>query len=154
MNYLVFFVAFVFLQEVPLKPKEEFEIKLDYSFKPRPTTDHNTVNLDDPQKAFQKANTGVLPYLALEIKLLSLREEKMRMRISTNRGDRPVFKKVSVNSLIQLDLGFTDDMIDRVTSHEYTLTFFGADKTGVDRIVIAIGEDGSFVVNNEKRGKF
>lgn len=154
MNYLVFIIAFVFLQEVPFKPKEEFEIKLDYNFKPRPTADHNTVNLTDPQKAFQKANTGVLPYLALEIKLLSMREEKMRMRISTNRGDRPVLKKVGVNSLIELDLGFTDDMIDRVTSHEYTLTFFDADKTSVDRIVISIGEDGSFLVNNEKRGKF
>ena len=78
----------------------------------------------------------------------------MRVRISTNRGDRPVLKKVAVNSLIELDLGFTDDMIDRVTSHEYTLTFFGADKTIVDRIVISIREDGSFLVNNEKRGRF
>ena len=154
MNYFVFILAFAFLQEVPLKPKEEFEIKLDYQFRPRPTGDHNTVNLGEASKASNhKSSAGVLPYLTLEVRFLSLVEEKMRMSITTNLKDRPFYKKVNMNTRVDIDLGFTDDMIDRVTAHEYTLTFIDAAKKSVDRIVITVGDDGSFFVNGEKRGK-
>jgi hypothetical protein len=56
--------------------------------------------------------------------------------------------------VLALDMGFTDDMIDRVHAHEYTLTFIDANKLPVNRIVINVAEDGSFFVNGEKRGKF
>ena len=154
MKYFIFIVAFAFLQEVPLKPKEEFELKLDYQFRPRPVGDHNTVNLGESSKSSnQKAGAGVLPYLTVQLRFLSLAEEKMRMSITTNRKDRPFYKKVSLNTRVDIDLGFTDDMIDRVTAHEYTLTFMNAAKKSVDRIVISVGDDGSFFVNGEKRGK-
>lgn len=155
MNYLVFILAFFFAQEIPLKPKGEFEIKLDYQFKSRPAGDHNTVNfagVTDSKR--QKSAGGVLPYLTIQLNVLSLAEERMKMRIATNLNDRPVVKKVSVDSPVVIDLGFTDDMKDRVTAHEYTLTFIGSEKQSVNRIVITVAEDGSFHVNGEKRGKF
>ncbi|MEX2233946.1 MAG: hypothetical protein WD824_17400 [Cyclobacteriaceae bacterium] len=155
MNCFIFVLAFIFIQDLPFKPKEEFEIKLDYQFKQRPMGDHNTVRLGDSAKEYEdRGGGGVLPYLILNIKPLKLQEEKMRMRIATNLNERTIFKKVSVNTVLALDLGFTVDMKDRVTSHEYTLTFISADKKPVDRILISIGEDGSFLVNGEKRGQF
>ena len=155
MNHFIFIIAIAFFQEVPFKPTEEFEVKLDYAFRQRPAGDHNTVRLGEPKAGYgQKAGAGVLPYLVLNIKLLVLPEEKMRIRITNNFNERPVYKKVSTNSLLVLDMGFTADIVDRVTAHEYILTIINSEKMPVDRIVIVIDEDGSFFVNGEKRGKF
>jgi hypothetical protein len=153
MHYLLFIVIF-FLQEIPLKPKEQFEIKLDYQFKGRPHGDGNTVRLSEPRNYPDGAAAGVLPYLILNVRLLQLPEGKMRMRISTNRAERPYYKKITTHNPIALDLGFTVDMIDRVTAHQYILTFINAEKEPVDRILISVEEDGSFFVNGEKRGRF
>ena len=152
MNSLIIFLGILFFQDVPLKPKEEFEIKLDYQFKQRPQNDPNTVQLGVSYD--NKSGAGVLPYLILNIKVLQLQGEKMRMRITNNRNDRPVIKKIIVNSEVELDLGFTVDMKDRVTASAYTVTFMAEDKNPVDRILISVDEDGSFFVNGEKRGKF
>lgn len=152
MNQLAVILALAFVQELPFKPKEEFEIKLDYQFKQRPIADHNTVTLSDTKT--QRGGGGVLPYLVLRIKLISLPDAKTRISITNNKNERPTFKRVSPNDIVELDLGFTDDMIDRVHAHEYTLTVIDEDKTPVDRILINVAEDGSFFVNEEKRGKF
>lgn len=155
MNYFIFIVVFNFLQEVPFKPNEEFEVKLDYEFRQRPAPDPNTVNLADSPKSFSsRSNTTVLPYLTLQVKVMALKEEKMKMHITTNKSSRPITRKVSVNAEVELDLGYTDDMVDRVTAHEYTLTFITSNKQSIDRILITVAEDGSFLVNGQKRGKF
>ena len=153
MSQLLLILAFAFFQEIPLKPKEEFEVKLDYQFKQRPTADPNTVSLGESGKS-QRTSSGVLPYLILNIRMLALPDEKTRVIITTNLTERPVTKKVSLNTVLALDMGFTDDMIDRVHAHEYTLTFIDADKVPANRIIINVAEDGSFFVNGEKRGKF
>ena len=156
MNYFIFIMVFTLLQqEIPFKPSEEFEVKLDYEFRQRPAPDPNTVNLaDSPNGYSHRSASSVLPYLILRVKVIALREEKMKMHITTNQSSRPTVKKVSANSEVELDLGYTDDMVDRVTAHEYALTFMSADKQSVDRILITIAEDGSFFVNGQKRGKF
>lgn len=155
MKCLVGILAFIFFQEVPFKPKEEFEVKLNYDFKQRPAAEFNTVRFGESAREYQeRVTSSVLPYLILNITPLVLREEKMRVRIATNLQDKTLTKKAGLRSPITLDLGFTDDMKDRVTPHEYILTFIASDKTPVDRIIIRIEEDGSFYVNNEKRGKF
>jgi hypothetical protein len=86
--------------------------------------------------------------------VLKLPEEKMRIRISKNIDDRPIHKKVDTQSVIQLNLGFTDDMKDRVTAYEYTISFVSAEKIAINKILITVDKDGSFFVNGEKRGKF
>lgn len=145
-------LSFLFFQDVvPFKPTEEFEVKLDYDFKARPTPDNNTVQLGNQGGPY---GTGVLPYLILRIKMLALPEERTRVRISNNLSARPVSRKVSENSVLELDLGFTVDMIDRVKPHQYTVTFTDAAKQAVNCIVINVDEDGSFFINGEKRGRF
>lgn len=152
MKLFLLILAFAFTQDIPFKPTEEFEAKLDYQFKPRPQGDPNTVRLGDAPRA-QRAGS-VLPYLVLNIRMLQLPQDKMKVGITTNLNDRPVWRKVSLDAVLELDMGFTDDMIDRVTAHEYTVTFVDNDKAPIDRILINVAEDGSFFVNGEKRGKF
>jgi hypothetical protein len=153
MNLLIIVLTYVLIQDIPFKPKEEFEVKLDYQFKQRPVADHNTVNLSEAS-AQRTGGSGVLPYLVLRIKLISLPGEKTRVSITNNKNERPVNKRVSPNEIVELDLGFTDDMIDRVHAHQYTLTVVDVNKKPVERILINVAEDGSFFVNEEKRGKF
>lgn len=155
MKGLIFIFAVVLFQEVPLKSTEEFAVKLDYQFRPRPSGDHNTVRLGESVKEYQhRAGGGVLPYLILDITLHKLVEPKMRMRTTTNIDDRASTKKVEPGDIVRLDMGFTVDMIDRVSAHEYILTFLDASREPVEKIVISVDEDGSFFVNGEKRGKF
>lgn len=154
MNFSLIFIAVLLLQEIPFKPNEQFEIKLDYQFKPRPLHDANTVQLGEVPGRYADTGSGVLPYLILNIKLLELPEEKMRVQISSNLKERPSSKKISEDMLIELDLGFTDDMVDRVSAHQYVLTFIDSERNPIDRIVINVDVDGSFHVNGEKRGKF
>jgi hypothetical protein len=155
MNYFIFILAIFFFQDLPFKAREEFEIKLDYQLKQRPPRDINEVQLNDSRRAFeQRTQSMMLPYVVLNIKLLKLPGSKMRVRISNNRVEKPAFKKIDLNSMLVMDLGFTDDMKDRVTPHEYTLTFVSEEKVPLEVILIKIDEDGSFFVNGEKRGKF
>lgn len=154
MNCAIFILVFTLFQEVPFKPTSEFEVKIDYEFKSRPAHDPNTVQLGSVSRNVAQTSSAVLPYLELHINFLVLLEEKTRMQITTNLDSRGTTKRVSVDSPYVLDLGFTVDMVDRVHAHEYTLTFLDADKNPINRILISIGEDGSFFVNGEKRGLF
>ncbi len=153
--YSILAVAFLIAQDtIPLKPKEEFEVKLDYQLKNRPPVERNTVELGVQPRSHGRSTSSVLPYLVLEVKMLALPEAKTRVAITNNASNRPVYKRVTLNSVLELDMGFTADMIDRVKPHEYTITFTDADRNPVNRIVISIDQDGSFFVNGEKRGRF
>jgi hypothetical protein len=155
MKYFLILLSFVFAQETPFKPKDEFEIKLDYQFKQRPQADHNSVYLAETRSEHERRQTGsVLPYLILNIKMLKLEQEEVRVRISKNMEDRPVNKKINLDTILQLDLGFTDDMKDQVKAYEYTVSFLSPEKVPVNRILIRIDKEGSFFVNGEKRGQF
>jgi len=145
-------MVFSFFQEVPFKPAAEFEIEIDYQFKSRPPSDHNTVQLGALKRTVHQTSSSVLPYLVLHINFTVLPGEKSRMLVSTNLDARGTTRRVTVDSPYDLDLGFTADMVDRVSAHEYILTFLDADKSPVNRILISVDEDGSFFVNGEKRG--
>jgi hypothetical protein len=152
---LAILVAFAFSQEIPLKPKDEFEIKLDYKFKNRPTQDLSSVRLDETRKEHDRRVSSVpLPFLILNIRMLKLSQEEVKVRITNNLDNRMVTKKVEAGTIIPLQIGFTDDAKDRVTPHQYFLTLLSPKKDEVCKIEILIEEDGSFLVNGEKRGKF
>lgn len=148
-------VAFLLTQDLPFKPKDEFEIKLDYQFKNRPGTDLNSVHLDETKKERdRRVSTAPLPFLTLNIKMLKLSQDEVRVKITNNLTARVIGKKVEAGTVIPLELGFTDDVKDRVTAHQYFITLLSPKKTEVNKIEIMIEEDGTFLVNGEKRGKF
>lgn len=152
---LIFTVAFILFQAViPYKPQDEFYIKLDYHFQPRPFSDFNTVQLRGESVFDRNAGHTVLPYLIVYIKVLKVPGEKARVSITNNLSSRPMNKKVAAGSVLELDLGFTDDMVDRVRPHEYVLSFLDENRNPVDRIVLFVERDGTFLVNGEERGKF
>jgi hypothetical protein len=153
--FLILLVAFALTQDTPLKAKEEFEIKLDYKFKNRPTQDLSQVNLDETRKEHDRRVSAMpLPFLTLNVKMLKLSQEEVKLRITNNLNNKVAVRKVEAGMIIPLQMGFTDDIKDRVSAHHYFLTLLSAKKTEISKIEILIEEDGSFLVNGEKRGKF
>ncbi len=147
---VLFISLLLFLQktEIPLKPNDEFEVKLDYQLKQKPISDRLSIDYYDTKEG------GMLPYLILNIRLLKLSEQEVKTKLIDGK-DKLIFnRKTSVNDVLKLDIGYTDDVKDRVTSYKFNIIFLSADKKEVSRIYILIEEDGTFLVNDEIRGKF
>lgn len=141
------------LQEIPFKPADEFDIVLDYEFRERPhvqppvylsTGQHQAVN-----------RSGVLPYLTLQMTFHKLPEERMRMRVTADHPQwRTTTRRIVTGETYPLTLGYIADMVDRVTAQMYTVTFLDANRNPVNCIVIRIADDGTFLINDEKKGRF
>ncbi len=54
---------------------------------------------------------------------------------------------------VKLDLGYTDDIKDRVSAYEYVAYFLSDDKKPLSRVVLFFDKDGTYYVNGEKRGR-
>jgi hypothetical protein len=155
MYSLLFCIALLFSpEEVPYKATEDFEIKLQFEFKERVRPDASRVDLNQTAKDYERSHgSGPLPYLYLNVRLLKLYPEEVKMRVVKN-GDKVVLnKKFDLSTLVKLDLGFTDDIKDRVSAYEYTILFLNENKEPASRIVIYFHEDGTYLVNGQVRGK-
>jgi hypothetical protein len=138
-------------QELPFKPKDEFDIGVDLKFKQRPADDPNTVRLADQPR---KSSGALLPYLTLKVTFLKLNPEENRYRVENNMERRIVEKKIQKTPVIILDAGFTDDIKAKLRPSEYVITLASNDKADKSKVLIQIEKDGTFLVNGEKRGKF
>ena len=150
----------VFQDVAPFKPKNEFEIKIDLSFKEkRKQGDGSQSNFtidytETVEQRNKKLSGNQLPYLELKIKFNLLSADEEKVKIVNNLGKIVYSKKADVNTVIRLDLGYIDDVKDEVTPNDYNVILLNSEKKEIDRINIKITKDGTFLVNNEKRGKF
>jgi hypothetical protein len=150
---LLIFALFYLQDETPLKPLEEFEVKLDFEFRDR-VKDPNKVEMNQTHRAYEKSrSTGPLPYLFLNLRVLKQQPEEVRLRVEQNGKSGVMNKKFNTSTVIKLDMGFTDDIKDRVSPHEYTVTFLTNDKKPISKIIIFFEEDGTYIVNGQVRGK-
>lgn len=143
-------LLFIFLsrqEDVPFKSNEEFDLKLNFEFKTR--LPDNSVAFDGSMKK----QSGPLPYLNINLKVLRLGTDEVRVRVTRNRGENVMSKKAETDMQIKLDMGFTDDIKDQVTANEYTILFLSKEKLPLSRIEILFQKDGTYLVNGEKRGK-
>ena len=140
--------------QTPFKPREEFEIKLDFEFRDRPTMDANKLEYNQTQREYERSKaTGPLPYLYLNVRVLKPVSEEVRIRVVEN-GVKTVFnKKFDMSTVLKLDMGYTDDIKDRVSAYEYTVYYLTADKKPLSKVVISFEENGTYFVNGEVRGK-
>jgi hypothetical protein len=156
-NILFSYLLIVFnsQSDAPFKLAGDFELKIDFVFKERPPLDRQVVILDDESNdRASKSAAGQLPYLMIQLKVLSVTDQELRVRVTDAYGDIVFNRKVEASTIIKLDWGFTEDIKYRIVSHEYSVQFLDSDKNPVSRIYMFIDEDGTFLVNGEKRGKF
>ena len=153
---LYFLSSFFQGTEVPLKPKDEFEVLIDYQFKQRPATDPYTVDFTETKEERTKKQYGggIRPYLILTIKLVKLSDQEVKVRALNNDGKLILNKKVSTDDFLKIDMGFTDDIKDRIGSYEINVFFSSREKKETSRINMMVEENGNFMVNGEIQGKF
>ncbi len=142
--------------DVPLKPNEDFQLTVDYKFKSRAATSNNSnLNIDYANdRIVKEGGSGPLPYLIIKFKMVRLSKEEVRVKVVNNVPKVELSRKAKEGDEFDLDLGYTDDMKDRVTPFEYNIYFLSDDKKPLTRVHLYIMEDGTFLVNGEKRGKF
>jgi hypothetical protein len=143
-------------EQVPFKPNEEFEVTLDYKFKERPTSSvsNPSFNFENGSVVKNKISSGSLPYLILNVRVLKAGPGEVKVRAINNKDKVLVTKKIVPDLKFAIDMGFTDDVKDRITPNEVNVYFLSDEKKELTRIQMIILSDGTFVVNGEKRGKF
>ena len=157
-SFILYFSVLFYQQqaEVPNKPFAEFEIQIDYQFKTLPFGNANTIDFDEKQGVHDKKQYGIglRPYLNLNLKLLKLSDQEVKVRAVNNLGHAIFNKKVKSGETLRIVMGFTDDVKARVSPYEISIMFSSKEKKEVSRIYLLIREDGTFMVNGEIRGKF
>jgi len=149
------FWIFLVQEDVPYKPKEEFEVILNFEFKQRILADVSKVDFSETRREYdRRTNTGPLPYLKVNLNVLKRGEGESRLRIVKNTdlhgGNN---RKLEDGMKVKLDLGYTDDIKDRVSAYEYVAYFMSDDKKPLSRVVLFFDKDGTYYVNGEKRGR-
>lgn len=144
---LISFVCFLLFtqNEIPYKAKDEFELKLDFQFKTRSPS--------QPTYSTKKVPTGPLPYLVVHLNVLKVLPDELRIRVVDMGNTTLAAKNLSKSTTMKFDLGYTDDLKDQVSSHQYFVNFYDGNKNIKRNIVILFEKDGTFFVNGEKRGK-
>ena len=152
---LVLLISFFIQDPIPYKPSEEFDLKLNFEFKDRNAgRNPNKIDMDLSPKEYQKkTSAGVLPYLHLNLRVLTQQPNEIRIKVIENGNKNVLAKKLDTSTVLKLELGFTDDIKDRVGAYEYTVVFLNEDKDPVSRIVIYFEKDGTYLVNGQNRGK-
>lgn len=148
MNIILSFILLLAQTDIPFKPNDEFEIKVDYQVKKRPAAQFNAYG------AAPANNYQPLPYIILNVKVLKITLDESKVTVSSNLQDNLFNKKIEEGTIVKLDLGFIEDVKNRTTAHAYVINFLDPKKVVVQRILIQIDKDGVFNVNNEKRGQF
>jgi hypothetical protein len=134
------------------RPKEDFEVKLDMQFRPRPANDPNTFKFSDNQG--RQTTNAFLPYLRLRVTIFNLTPEEVRYKVQNNFEKKGVSRKISKTPILEIDAGFTDDIKAKLRPSQYLITLMTVSKKETSKILIQIEKDGTFFVNGEKRGKF
>ena len=134
------------------KPSEEFEVKIDYSFKERPQEESKPA-----YEAVEKRNRkpgGPLPYLLVTVTVLAVSDQETRLKAVDSNGKTVANRRATKNTKIEIKWGFSEDIKDRIVPHAHTVLFLDDRKKPISQIYMLVEEDGTFYVNGEKRGKF
>jgi len=148
MKYLFILFCFGFqTDKIPYKAADEFELKLEFQFKQR--------NHDSKENLmYEKVHhSGSLPFLFVHLNVLKTQEDEVRLKVVNNLEDVILSKKLDKISTVKFPLGFTDDLKDHVAAYQYFIYFISANKEIKRKIEILFEEDGTYLVNGEKRGK-
>lgn len=136
-------------EAIPFKPNEEFEAKIDLSFKQREGDGTNTFRFEESRK--KKTMGTPIAFLAINFKVLKA-DGEVKMKII--RGSDGKTSKIKIGSLIKLEMGFIEDIKSNGEPAHVILHFLNDQKKETSQVDLLVAEDGTFSVNGEKRGKF
>ncbi|MEM6362697.1 MAG: hypothetical protein AAF149_10715 [Bacteroidota bacterium] len=155
-NIFLLLVLFLFeaqasvQEDVPYEPRDNFGFELDYTFKTRPPPDSEKVYLAENRSV---RGSQVLPYLKLRFEFSSFDATYFRYKVENHVGSVIKSRKLKFPDSYVLDMGFSDDVKDRVTPHQYTIYFYNKTKEPISKIAIEVAENGDLLLNGEFHGR-
>lgn len=168
MPLIIYFLysLFPFYQQdkIPFKPAEEFEFELKLAFRPKPALEeeadagHILYKMKSDNASVIEANKQTydpttLPFATIVIKPTKLSSEEDRARVVDNLSNRLYNRKATLDTPIEFEMGFTDDLKDHISPYMFDVIFFTKRKEA-SRINLYFDADGNLIINNEIRGKF
>lgn len=151
LHILLVGLSVVFLQEVPFKPSAEFQAAVDLQFKSKPGDSNNSF---DGNGNKVKQETGLLPFLSVQISSLVASNGEVRLKAVDARHATLLSKKISPDVSYRLDMGFIQDLKNESETSTIVIYFLNDKKVEVSRIELKVTKEGDFLVNGEKRGQF
>jgi hypothetical protein len=131
-------------------PADQFESKIDLTFKKRESSDPGTYTFSNGSQPKKTTDT---PIAFLAINFMLLRSEgEVKVNVINGRSNRT--SKVKVGTPVKLAVGFIEDVKNNGEDVEINLIFSNDLKKPIRKVTFKIGQDGSYFVNGEKRGKF
>ena len=116
---LIVIPGFLHAQEVnvPYLSSDEFDFELDYNFKTKPS------NVKDVAFSEKELNNSTenLPYVKMKIMLKNTSEDQFRYKVLTNKSETKLNRKIKGNDDFVIDMGFSDDIKDRVHAHQFSV---------------------------------
>ena len=146
---LVFSSEFTDDGKVPYMEMDNFQFELIYTLKNKPQPENK--NYLDGNGAIFK--TEPLPHVRIKILLDSIPISYSRYKIYTSKEVQVKGRKIKGIELIDLEIGFTADIKERMVAHSYTIFFYDNEKNRVSKIVIDFSEKGDFFINDQLMGK-
>lgn len=155
-KHLLFFLALILLvnqesfsqAEVPNKASNEFEVKIDLSFKERPPKDINQFDYTDSKL---RPSNGPIPYLSI---LFILTKSNDETKVRVVHGNRTSIDKIKLNEEKKMAMGYIEDLKSEAVPNKLSLFLLNSKREEVSKIILLVEADGTFMVNGEKRGKF
>jgi len=135
-------------QDVPFLPTDDFEFKLDYGFETKPPPSQDRKEYDKNVSY----NGGPLPYVKVNFKFTNLPENAFRVRVFTDKQTIKNKKLKKIDNL-DIDLGFADDIKDRVEPYTFFIYLENKSKERLSMIKIYVEETGDFYLNDKLYGK-
>ena len=136
-------------QEIPYMADSVYQFELDYKFQNKPEPENENLLYHQSQKA----GKTMLPFVAVNLEFFHLPENAHRIRIITGNGDTKQSHRLKKTSKFNVELGFADDIKDRVSAHTFFIFLETKKKQRLSKIKISISEEGDFYLNDELFGK-
>ncbi len=143
--------SFLYAQDVnvPFLSDDDFDFELDYQFKTKPS------NMKDVAFSERELTTTTdnLPYVKMKIMLKNTSEDHYRYKVIDNKSKTMLNRKIKGDDEFVIDMGFSDDIKDRVHAHQFSVIIYNKNKDPLSKIVIEFGTNGDMLINQNLMGK-
>lgn len=137
-------------EDIPFLPADQFKSKIDLIFKKRESSDPSTYTFSDGSQPKKTIDTPIA-FLAINFTLLRA-DGEVKVNVINGRSERA--NRVKVGTPVKIAVGFIEDVKNNGEDVEINLIFSNDLKKPIRKVTFKIGQDGSYFVNGEKRGKF
>ncbi len=137
--------------DVPYLSEDLFEYELDYSLKKKPNPENQHLDVNGNRTEY---NPTPLPYLKVKFAIKTDGDSLSKYTVVDSFGFVKRNRKIKAAlTEFVLDIGYTADIKDRITSHSYSINLINGDKVIMNKIDIAFSEEGVMTINGIERGR-